>query len=278
MKASHWDKQAAGWAGRLEGTRDLLLEVIDEFSVLHQGASVLDIGCGPGWHLKKMAPRIAEGVGLDISSGMIAEANKSRAAHLTFHVHDWAAPLPRDIQGRKFSTVISNRNPGMNTPADLQKAVALAEEWCIISTPIARRTSLLTECLARTGQEEHGGGGRASISKLVGWALSEGFLPQLRYARRVSSRWLDRDGVRTEAQRYARRYGSSLIDVADTIFSEQQEGGRIPFELDMTFALAIWDVRETAATLDPEIQVQRKGYSSPMSAQPFFTKTPISSN
>ncbi len=47
---------------------------------------VLDIGCGNGAFLQKLSPRILEGVGVDISNGMLEQARKRCAAqkHLLF--------------------------------------------------------------------------------------------------------------------------------------------------------------------------------------------------
>jgi ubiquinone/menaquinone biosynthesis C-methylase UbiE len=61
------------------------------------GARVLDVGCGNGALLSLLAPRIAEGVGVDASPGMIARARARQAHHpnLRFAATDGPRlPLP----------------------------------------------------------------------------------------------------------------------------------------------------------------------------------------
>src|SRR5205085_11178373 len=52
---------------------DFLLEVLE----LAPGASILDIGCGTGRHSIELAKRGYRVTGVDISSGMLAEAEKA---------------------------------------------------------------------------------------------------------------------------------------------------------------------------------------------------------
>jgi len=58
---------------------DFLLEVLE----LAPGASILDVGCGTGRHAVELAKRGYKVTGIDISSGMLAEAEKAaREANL----------------------------------------------------------------------------------------------------------------------------------------------------------------------------------------------------
>jgi ubiquinone/menaquinone biosynthesis C-methylase UbiE len=66
-------------------------------AAIRPGASprILDVGCGTGWLLRQICDDIpgAHGLGLDISSGMIAAArektDKSKYPHIDFLEHDW---------------------------------------------------------------------------------------------------------------------------------------------------------------------------------------------
>jgi len=65
-----------------EFTRNTIAEVdflIEELG-LGKGSSILDIGCGTGRHSIELARRGFQVTGIDISSGMLAEAKKSAAA------------------------------------------------------------------------------------------------------------------------------------------------------------------------------------------------------
>jgi len=73
---------------------------------LPRSPRVLDIGCGTGALLRAMAPAIAEGVGVDVSESMLAQAqehgtarDKLRFVHATDHL------LP--FEARRFDVVVS---------------------------------------------------------------------------------------------------------------------------------------------------------------------------
>lgn len=53
--------------------------------------TVLDLGCGPGFHLHKLSPMLGHGIGIDLSEGMVREARRKSigsGANLTFRVDD----------------------------------------------------------------------------------------------------------------------------------------------------------------------------------------------
>ncbi|SDE55160.1 Methyltransferase domain-containing protein [Actinobaculum suis] len=101
-----WDGLADSFLARLEAReRDHLLESLANLQIIQGGESVLDICCGPGWHLKQLAggknstrnerfPQepISRGVGIDSSAQMIALARRDCPPNLEFIHQDWAAP------------------------------------------------------------------------------------------------------------------------------------------------------------------------------------------
>jgi ubiquinone/menaquinone biosynthesis C-methylase UbiE len=68
---------------------------------LKRGATVLDVGCGTGRHAIELARRGFVVTGVDLSSGMLAEARKAKVA-VTW-VHGDAARMPVEQQ---FDAVI----------------------------------------------------------------------------------------------------------------------------------------------------------------------------
>lgn len=71
------------------------------------GADVLDLGCGYGWHCKYAAEHGARNVtGLDLSEKMIAEARKrNRHEHIDYRV---ASLLDWDYPSSAYDVVVSN--------------------------------------------------------------------------------------------------------------------------------------------------------------------------
>ncbi len=87
--------------GRLGGWYRAQGELVLDHSRLQAGSSVLDVGCGTGWLLRRMARRYAgiTGLGVDLAPRMV-EAARERArveavAGLSFVAGDWMRIDPR---------------------------------------------------------------------------------------------------------------------------------------------------------------------------------------
>ena len=63
------------------------------------GSTVLDLGCGTGDLLRRLAPKIAQGVGIDVSQPLIAYARAHAVvhSHITFEARE-ASPFDRYIE------------------------------------------------------------------------------------------------------------------------------------------------------------------------------------
>ncbi len=87
--------------GRLGGWRRAQSELVLARARLHTGAAVLDVGCGTGWLLRRMAHRYSgiDGVGLDLSPRMIEIARErtrvEAVGNLAFVAGDWMHVDPR---------------------------------------------------------------------------------------------------------------------------------------------------------------------------------------
>ena len=236
MSIEYWNDQAPTWTRNLKEGPDLLLQVLEEFGVLTPDSTVLDIGCGPGWHLGKMAPHIDEGFGFDISPAMIKATPSVK--NLTFYVQDWSAGVPAPLADRTFSTVIANRSPGVRTNEDIAALMRLSSRWCIVNKPTYRSTSLLEQALRETGVAAK----PFESSLHVDWLISEGYLPQLRYQTRVRSRQYDACDVSHEAERARELYGDEVAEKILAALPRGSADGHIEVTLTMAYALAIWQV------------------------------------
>ncbi len=77
-----------GSPGRLIDRIIILLRRYGRFGPDH---TVLDLGCGPGFHLKKLSPMFRHGIGIDLSEQMVSEARRETAgsaSNLSFRVDD----------------------------------------------------------------------------------------------------------------------------------------------------------------------------------------------
>lgn len=66
-----YDRIATAYAGRAELTAPLRAHLEAFLQALPPGASVLDVGCGPGTHAALLAGRGLRPIGLDASAGML---------------------------------------------------------------------------------------------------------------------------------------------------------------------------------------------------------------
>lgn len=85
--------------------RQLEIEAILKF--VGRGNRVLDVGCGSGYTTKRLAPHVAEVIGIDYSDAMIQRAVGSGSGPAIFAVKDVLELDPADF-GR-FDVVISER-------------------------------------------------------------------------------------------------------------------------------------------------------------------------
>jgi SAM-dependent methyltransferase len=96
-----FDPQPVGGEASYDGVAPLYAEVFEDITVRrdewhwleshlpHGPIDLLDIGCGTGSLLGRLAPRLSSGVGVDASRGMIAEAKRrNTSANLSFQVID----------------------------------------------------------------------------------------------------------------------------------------------------------------------------------------------
>ncbi|MEM9092216.1 MAG: class I SAM-dependent methyltransferase [Cyanobacteria bacterium P01_F01_bin.53] len=131
--ASEFDKWAE--AGRGEkmaaGHRYATEQLLDGLAIASDSV-VLDAGCGIGWVLNQLiGPRIASGVGIDLSEEMIAIASaRCTLSHINFLTADSAnTPFEKD----RFSHIVSIESLYYNV-----QPLETLKEWLRISMPKGR--------------------------------------------------------------------------------------------------------------------------------------------
>ncbi len=94
-RASFDAKAKSYESGRLAGWYKAQAELVVQHAQLHAGDAALDVGCGTGWLLRRMAQRFSgiTGLGLDLSPRMIERARElarvEAIGRLSFVAGDW---------------------------------------------------------------------------------------------------------------------------------------------------------------------------------------------
>ncbi len=133
MEAAH-DRVAAQYAEQNAIMPPLLVEFATRFLTrLEPGANILDVGCGDGRHMAWMEAQGLHATGIDISTGMLAQARphvqgellQMDMCHLTFPPASFAgiwlvqrlsAPHPESAGTRGAETDASCSRPRRHSP------------------------------------------------------------------------------------------------------------------------------------------------------------------
>lgn len=184
-RTDYWDAKAEGYLARLQQKQsDLLLETLAEVGAIPEAGTVLDVCCGPGWHLSQLAGRISRGLGVDSSPGMIAQARRAAIAagidNVEFQQLDWQR---EPISQEKFDLVMASKCPAVRTPEDVVRLQELSRGWCVNTSPVYRHIDVLDVLLERmdiNAKQDPHGGAQMMADKLVALWQS-GAAPELRY-------------------------------------------------------------------------------------------------
>lgn len=105
-----WNKNALQWAaavreGQIESRLLATDQAIVEAVLAHAPGSVLDIGCGEGWLIRKLSAEVSRLVGVDAVPGLIAQAETAGGGE--FHVACYEALARGSIDG-VFDALVCN--------------------------------------------------------------------------------------------------------------------------------------------------------------------------
>ena len=120
--------------------------------------SVLDIGCGAGHYAIAVADRVCSVTGTDLSSEMIAFAQKNKALHqkenIRFQCEDWET-VDLDTAGyrKAFDVVIAHRTPAIQSRNGFEKMLDCCRKGGALATFFRRKDPLLEQFLKETGTQ-----------------------------------------------------------------------------------------------------------------------------
>lgn len=105
-----WSKNASQWTaavrdGQIESRKLVTDKAIVDAVMSHAPESVIDIGCGEGWFVREIAPRVARVVGVDAIPALIEQAKTAGGGE--FLVAPYEAISPELVKGL-FDVAVCN--------------------------------------------------------------------------------------------------------------------------------------------------------------------------
>jgi SAM-dependent methyltransferase len=187
-----WDRRAEHFGAHPLPVweKDAFLQRMAEEMPLDGSKCTLDVGCGAGGYSIRLAERVGEAVGVDVSPNMIAAA-EARAGELgvtncRFSTVDWAA-ADIDAMGFRgaFDVAFAHMTPAVCDFATLDKLNACTKTLCMLEKPTRRTNAIQDACYAAVGLP----GERSLDTDLVNifsYAWYKGYEPKLYY---VTETW-----------------------------------------------------------------------------------------
>lgn len=147
MQAERWNKRAETFGKDLDGKRKNKKDA-DFFKLLGdagfnpEGATVLDIGCGPGTLTLPLARAGAKVTSLDISTKML-ERLKETAENENLSINPikcswWTADIDSLGFRNAFDLVIASFTPGIRDVETFDRMIACSKKYCYYSNFIRR--------------------------------------------------------------------------------------------------------------------------------------------
>ncbi|NMB80073.1 MAG: class I SAM-dependent methyltransferase [Methanomicrobiales archaeon] len=147
MQAARWNEMAEEFGRNMDGERKQrrmtdLLCVLREAGFTPKGATVLDIGCGPGALSIPLARAGATVVSFDIASGMLdrlKETAKAEKLDITTMEGSWyTADIDKLKFRKKFDLVIASMTPAVRDFETFERMMACSKGYCYYSNFIRR--------------------------------------------------------------------------------------------------------------------------------------------
>lgn len=147
IQADRWNKRAAHFSkdedeDRKKKKTEEFLEFLHQAEFSPKGASVLDIGCGPGSLAIPLARAGATVTALDISHQMLQrlkeQANQENLAIHPIECSWWSADIDSLGYRNKFDLVIASMTPGIKDADTFSRMMACSKKYCYYSNFIQK--------------------------------------------------------------------------------------------------------------------------------------------
>jgi len=264
-QAEMWSKRSGDFAkhvkdksGRKRSAE--ILGLLEEAGFKAKGATVLDIGCGPGTLSIPLARLGADVTSLDIAPGMLEELKKyADDEGLAVHPLEcswWTADIDQLGFRNKFDLVLASMTPGVRDAETFDRMMACSKKYCYYShflgggphglnPEIRKIIGEGSEVGARQGGPGHGPG----IAYPFMYLYALGYQPLVRFSHR---RWRMETGWEEAADRtlgFLEHDGSCDAAAKKKIrdyYKARAKDGKYRMQSEMYTGMMVWNVKRQA--------------------------------
>lgn len=206
--------------------------------------TILDIGSADGRHTLNFASYASEVIGIDIADKMVDIANenarKAGADNVTVCLLSWEdADLDELGWNKKFDLVFANFSPAIHSSESVLKMTSASKQLCYLSQHVIRENTLRNELLEMFGKPERSVMMRDRIIAAFNTLWDAGYLPEIKYDRRVTKSTLDE----SEFEAFVKNLNIEDTNAAMDYLKNKAVNGSIEYDLIHLNAIMQWDVR-----------------------------------
>jgi len=251
----HWKKRAQSFAHnteneRNESRRQAVFKFLKDCGVELKGATILDIGAGPGNYAVPMAREAKEVVALDPAVAML-EIIRERAAregldNISYCSEPWEeVDLDRLGWRRKFDLVFASVSPGVRDVSDLKRMMEASRGYCYLSKFAGqRRNNIQDKIWERLFEQPRI---NDSMELYLPWNLlySLGYYPDTKF---IPSSWFNVEPIEQVEQRMVNWFANfkglppNYRETVRRVLEEEAVDGMVREEVETTFGLMVWKV------------------------------------
>ena len=240
-----WDKKSERFYEQTEKKRqqfanELVFQLIKERKLLDAASKVLDIGCGTGRHLLEFSAYTSHLTGIDISSKMLAYAQKKlqRVPHATLIHGKWMETFTAE---NEFDLVFACMTPAIGSIENIQRMNAISKKYCMLERVVYEKDSVQKEIEQRLGRKifrlPHNDKNYVYGVWNIVWQL--GYYPNVFFDKHTQPVTHDTEYYMHGVE-YTDEEKTAIMQLLDT----KQKDGVIPATESVIKAIVLWDTAE----------------------------------